>query len=133
MGLTIRSALLAIACIGPVACASSTQTPAPAEASIQLRFRSDGACPAAALPLPLTFQIDVAADEDVVAVATDDRRYHVWWSAGFVGGTATDPVVRDPAGHVVARDGEVLREPTLHGYPVCATGESIYVLAVPPV
>lgn len=115
-----------------MACASPTQSPAPTAASIHLRFRGDWACPAAALPLPLTFQIDAAADEDVVAVATDGRRYHVWWSAGFVGGTATDPVVRDPAGQVVARDGEVLRVPTLQGYPVCATGESIYVLAVPP-
>jgi hypothetical protein len=132
MGLIKRSAFLAIASTGLVACASPAQSPSPTEASIHLRFRSDWACPAARLPLPLTFQIDAAADEDVVAVATDGRRYHVWWSAGFVGGTATDPVVRDPAGHVIARDGEVLREPTLLGNQVCATGDSIYVLAVPP-
>jgi hypothetical protein len=128
----IRSGLLAIACIGLVGCASPSPSPSPTGASIQLRFTADEACPGAAAQLPLTFRIDPTADEDVVAVTANGTRYHVWWSEGFRGGTATDPVVRDPNGQVVARDGEVLRGYTLHGHSVCATGDSIYVLLAGP-
>ena len=45
-----------------------------------------------------------------------------------------DPVVRNPDGEVVARDGEIIKiprtaeMPSLHGHDVCATGDSIYVM-----
>jgi hypothetical protein len=53
----------------------------------------------------------------------------VYWAPGFqAAGTATNPEVRDAEGVVVARDGEVLDDSTLHGYTVCATGDSIIVL-----
>jgi hypothetical protein len=38
--------------------------------------------------------------------------------------------VRDPEAVVVARDGEVLDDSTLHGYTVCATGDSIIILLI---
>ncbi|MEK6721673.1 MAG: hypothetical protein AABZ33_13550 [Chloroflexota bacterium] len=128
--MTIRSALFAIVCVALVGCASPS--PSPTQAAIQLRFTADEFCPLAAAQLPLTFRIDSAADEDVVAVTANGTEYHVWWSEGFRGGTTSDPVVRDPTGRVVARDGEVLRGYTLHGYSVCATGDSIYVLLAGP-
>ncbi len=138
--MTMRSVLLAIACVGLVGCASPSASPSPTVASIQLRLMpADEPCYLVAVRQPLTFRIDPAADEDVVAVAADGTRYHVWWSEGFRGGTATDPVVRDPTGQVVARDSEVLEVPdqnqgwhTLHGYRVCATGDSIYVFLAGP-
>ncbi len=130
--MTIRYGLLWIACVALVGCASPLPSPSPTEATIQLRFMADEFCPGAAVPLPLTFRIDSAADEDVIAVTVNGTRYHVWWSPGFRGGPITDPVVLDPTGQIVARDGEVLRVPNLHGHLVCATGDSIYVLLVGP-
>ena len=88
------------------------------------------ACPGAALPVPMRFRIDPLAEEQIVAVANDGRTYHVWWAPGFQPGFVTDPVVRDPNGAVVARDGELLEGPLLHGHTVCATGDSIFVLLV---
>lgn len=124
----IRSGLLAMACAGLVGCASPSPSQTPTEATIQIRFTPGDFCPLAAVQLPLTFRIDAAADEDVIAVTASGTRYHVWWAEGFRGGTASEAVVRDPAGQVVARDGEVLSGYTLHGHTVCATGNSIYVL-----
>ncbi len=86
------------------------------------------ACPGAALPFPMRFRIDPVAQEQVVAIARDGRPFDVWWAPGFVGGDDADPVVRDPDGLVVARDGQLLEGPLLHGYTVCATRDSIYVL-----
>lgn len=98
---------------------------------ITLRWlQGSNECPAAALPVPMRFQIDPSAQEQVVAIARDGRSYLVWWAPGFQAGTVTDPVVRAPGGEVVARDGEILEGPRLHGYTVCATGDSIYVLLV---
>lgn len=91
-------------------------------------------CPLVGFPSgEMTFRIDPAAAEQVVAIASNGTPYHVWWSEGFTGGSVADPVVRDPAGEVVARDGEVLSipdqgSPRLHGYMVCASSDSIYVL-----
>ncbi len=103
----------------------------PAPARLTLRMVQDpDACPAAALPVPMRFEIDPLAAEQVVAIARDGRSYLVWWAPGFEAGTVTDPVVRAPNGEVVARDGEILDGPLLHGYTVCATGDSIYVLLV---
>jgi hypothetical protein len=86
------------------------------------------ACPGAALPGPVEFEIDPSAQEQIVAVAENGERYHVWWSAGFeVRGT--EPVVRDSTGQVVAQDGEIIQNMNLHGHHVCAGSGSIYVIA----
>jgi hypothetical protein len=87
------------------------------------------ACPAAALPVPMRFRIDPHAKEQVVVIGRDGMPYRVYWAPGFVAGDVTDPVVRAPNGEVVARDGEIVEGPLLHGYTVCA-GDSIYVLLV---
>lgn len=74
------------------------------------------------------FVIDPEATDQVTAIA-NGRRYQVYWAPGFqAAGTATDPEVRDPKGVVVARDGEVLDDYSLHGYRVCANSDSIFVL-----
>jgi hypothetical protein len=128
--MTIRVGLVAIASVAVLACASPAVTPPATSAPLQLRFLMDErSCPAAAVPLPLTFRINVAADEDIVAVAANGATLHVSWSREFHGGTALEPVVRDSSGQVVARDGEVIETMTLHGHPVCAGSDEIYVLA----
>jgi hypothetical protein len=98
---------------------------------LTLRTAPDpNACPGAALPLPLQFRIDPSAREQILAIASDKQPYHVVWAPGFKAGAGTPPTVLDPNGVVVARDGEVLSGPLLHGYTVCATSDSIYVLLV---
>jgi hypothetical protein len=121
-------ALAMIASIIFIACASqSTAQPA----RLTIRTAPDpNACPAGGLPVPMRFKIDPFAQEQVTAIAFDGRRFLVWWAPGFQAGDVTDPVVRDPKGVVVARDGELLEGPRLHGYNVCATADSIYVLLV---
>jgi hypothetical protein len=100
-------------------------------ARLTIRTAQDpNACPAVALPVPMRFRIDPLAQEQITAISVDGRPYLVWWAPGFQAGEVADPVVRDPKGVVVARDGEVLEGPLLHGYHVCATAESIYVLLV---
>ncbi len=136
-----RWLLLVIACLAVAGCTSVTPSSTPGVSAIQLRIApADESCPFAHVGYPeLTFRIDPAAGEHVVAVADDGTRYHTWWSEGFEGGSVDDPVVRDPAGQIVARDGEVLvipgvgqGFPRLHGYKVCASGDSIYVLVSGP-
>jgi hypothetical protein len=78
----------------------------------------------------VTFVINPSAVDQVSAIANDGRRYQVAWAAAFQAGTTADPVVRDPEGLVVAQDGEVLDDYSLHGYSVCATGDSIIILSI---
>ena len=85
----------------------------------------------------VTFEIDPAAADPVTAVTDQGTTLRTFWSAGFVGGPAADPVVRDPGGQVVARDGDVLdipegASPRLKGYFVCPSGDALYVLLEDP-
>jgi hypothetical protein len=118
IALTMAASLIFMAC-------------APQPARLSIRTAPDpNACPAGGLPLPMRFRIDPLVQEQVTAIAFDGRHYLVWWAPGFQAGDVKDPVVRDPRGAVVARDGELLEGPLLHGYHVCATADSIYVLLV---
>ena len=95
---------------------------------IRIHLFSGGECPLAGLPRRLTFRIDAAAADQVVAIDETATTYRVWWPDGFRGGTSDDPVVRDRRGFVVARNGEVLVTPVrgfpnLHGYSVCSGGD----------
>ena len=104
----------------------------PAEFSIAYSY---GVCPLMGAQR-VTFRIEPEAPDPVLAVDRRGATMHVFWSPGFVPGTLDDPVVRDPAGQVVARDGERLTVPPtgfpkLHGYAVCF-GDGIYVLLVDP-
>ena len=121
LGRTLVAAALLAAC-GP-AQPSSTAEP------LVIREANPDLCPAAALPqAPAHFRIDPAADEHVVVISAGDQRYLVRWAPGFVPGTIEDPVVRDPSGAIVARDGERLEGARHHGHLVCGTGDSISIL-----
>ena len=85
----------------------------------------------------ITFHIDPDADEPVTATADTGAVLETYWSAGFVGGTADDPVVRDAGGEAVAADGDTLAMPDaewprLHGYFVCPSTDAVYILEVDP-
>jgi hypothetical protein len=121
---------------GVIACASSTpsepaQTPTP---TLRLSFApADSGCPLAGLPRSFVFRIDPNALDQVVAIAPGFV-YHLFWWQGFRGGTLDDPVVRDPNGQVVARNGERVTNPEqgLHGYTICSGSGSLYVLPEVP-
>lgn len=120
--------ILAIAACGP---GPATSTGVPGSASgpgFAIRTAPDPkACPGAAVPNPLTFRIDPSAAEPVTAVAADGRSFVVYWAPGFVP-DATSAAVVDPKGMIVARDGERLTGPLLHGHTVCATSTAVFVL-----
>lgn len=85
----------------------------------------------------IVFRIDPEADEPITAIADTGAVLKTYWSAGFVGGTADDPVVRDAAGEVVVSDGDTLvipeaEWPRLSGYFVCPSNDAVYVLEVDP-
>ena len=83
--------------------------------------------------IDVTFRIEPYAREAVLAIADDGMALHVRWPPGFLAGTYDDPAVRDPAGEVVARDGQRLISPEVGfpklpgGWAVCFGGDSIYV------
>lgn len=86
----------------------------------------------------VTFRIEPAAAEPVVVVGDDGTLLQVRWPQGFVAGTAQDPVVRDPFGRVVARNGQRLISPPGDGFPklpggwaVCFGNGSIWVQTLP--
>ena len=81
----------------------------------------------------VTFRIDVAAADQVTATTDTGKTLRTFWAAGFQGGAADDPVVRDQLGAVIAADGDVLEIPSgawprLHGYFVCPSTDALYVL-----
>ena len=85
----------------------------------------------------VTFEIDPAAADPVTAVTDQGTTLRTFWATGFVGGPADDPVVRDPAGQVVAKDGDALDVPEgafprLKGYFVCPSQDALYVLLQDP-
>jgi hypothetical protein len=124
---TIALAIISAGCGQPSV--SNPASPGVSPARLTIRTTPDPeACPGAALPTPFRFKIDPLAEGQVLAIG--QRPYRVWWAPGFVGGDVTDPVVRDPNGAVVARDGELVEGPLLHGYTICATGDSIIILLV---
>lgn len=92
-----------------------------------------------AVPTPWKFfviRVDASADDQVWAINDKGGRMNTFWERGFMGGTSTNPVVLDPDGQVVARDGERIDVPDaawpeLHGHFVCPSLETIYILLAP--
>ena len=122
----------------PVASAPGS-APAASGAQIQLQPAPDNlGCDTIGVDYQqVTFHIDPAAAEQVTAQADTGAVLHTFWAVGFVGGSAAEKVVRDPAGAVVAADGEVLAipqgaSPRLHSYFVCLSPDAIYVLLADP-
>ena len=137
MKVWVRWLFVTVLSAGVIACAPSPSS-APAAtptATLRLSFApGDSGCALVGLPSEVTFRIDPTALDQVVAIAPSGRAYHIFWSQGFQGGTLDDPVVRDPNGRVVARDGEVVVNPAqgIHGYTVCSGSDSLYVLLAGP-
>ena len=123
--------VLLLAAVALAGCDFSSAVTTPSTAvPIRLLLFDGGTCLLAGFPARLTFRIDAAATEPVTAIDETAMTYRVWWPEGFRGGTADDPVVRDRAGLVVARNGEVLAVPVrgfpnLHGYSVCSGGDQV--------
>lgn len=119
--------------------ASGTAEPSAAVDPIVLRAAPPNLGCDSILPLyrSATIRIDRSQEEQVWAEADTGERLDVFWSVGFVGGSSAEPVVSDPAGKVVARDGEriILPEadwPRLQGYFVCPGTTALYVLLRDP-
>ena len=122
--------MLVLALLGAVACDFSSEVP-PTPVPIRLRLFDGNSCNLAGFPQRLTFRIDPLAAEQVTAVDQSAAVYEVWWPEGFRGGTSDEPVVRDPLGRVVVRNGQELPIPergfpNLQGYSVCSGGGETY-------
>jgi hypothetical protein len=143
-------AVLAAACASPAAPTAkppSVLSPGPtqsaAEGTMTLRAApADLGCDA--MPVDyrnVTFRVDPGANDPVTAATDTGATLKTYWSPGFtltsVQDAAAAPVVQDPNGQVVARDGEELAVPEgalprLHGYFVCPSADAVYVLLVDP-
>ena len=138
----MRSAWILLLFLGSCAIAACAMPAAPSQsaaAGLQLRVApADLGCDAMGVPYrSATFKVDPFAADPVTAVTDQGASLRTFWSAGFEGGPATDPVVRDPAGQIVAADGDVLtipegEWPRLKGYFVCPSADALYVLLADP-
>jgi hypothetical protein len=139
LALSIALAVLLAGC-GSATPTTSPSSPAVASGgSIQLnQAPADLGCDTIGVDYrEVTFQIDPAASDQVTALADTDAVLRTFWSAGFSGGPPGENVVFDPAGAVVATDGETLAIPAgafprLHGYFVCPSPDALYILAEDP-
>jgi hypothetical protein len=127
------------ACGSPGASAPSAEAPSASAAGVTLRMIPDGtACDSIGISYKsVTFEIDPAAVDPVTAITDEGVSLRTFWSPGFVGGPAEDPVVRDPEGQVVAADGDVLpvpgdAYPRLKGYFVCTAPDALYIFLAEP-
>jgi hypothetical protein len=81
-------------------------------------------------------RIDPGAEDQVRVVSDTGRELVTYWEAGFVPGSATERVIRDPDGQVVAQDGEVVvLHPgwQLHGHFTCMSNpDKLYVALTEP-
>lgn len=118
---------------------AASRQPSPSAIPIKLRLApSNLGCDLQAVSYrSVTFRIEAAAPEQVVAIADNGESLLTFWSAGFTGGSSADPVVRDPARSPVAKDGELLPIPVatwprLAGHFVCPAATAIYILLVDP-
>lgn len=133
-GLALAGALVLAACL------PGTASPEPSVVPIVLRPAPENpgiGCDA--VPSPWKFfiiRIDAFADDQVWAVNDKQGRMNVFWERGFIGGSSAVPIVVDPDGQVVARDGERIDVPEaawpdLHGHFVCPGLDAIYILVAP--
>ena len=133
--------LLAVAMLGAACTPGAGATTGPSVAVVPVVLREappNLGCDSILPPYrSAAIRIDATMAEQIWADADTGARLAVYWSRGFVGGTSLEPVVVDPEGRIVARDGEriVLPEadwPRLHGYFVCPGTTALYVLLRDP-
>ena len=125
----------------PASPAPSTPAPSPTPATtIVLREAPAGmGCDAIGVDYTsMTFHVDPTATEQVSAVTDTGVTLATHWAAGFVPGTDSERLVRDPTGQVVVSDGDTLEVPSatyprLQGYFVCLAPDKLYVLLADPV
>jgi len=136
---SVRVVLLSVGLVAVTACAGPAAPSPSAGAGLQLRVApADLGCDAIGVPYrSATFDIDPSAPEPVTAVTDQGTSLKTYWAAGFQGGSADDPVIRDPAGEVVAADGDELtipegEWPRLRGYFVCPAQDALYILLADP-
>jgi hypothetical protein len=122
-GATPTATPSAAAIVTPSASVLSTLpgSPSPSPGFVLHAGAATGGCDAIGLEYQsLTWRIDPAADEPVTAVTNTGETLLTAWAPGFTAGSADERVIRDPAGVVVVRDGDVLRVgDRLNGYYVC--------------
>ncbi len=144
----MRQGALAVVALVVLACSSQPQPSQPqpsqpqpsqpavtgsAGATLPLRVNQSDGCDTIQVQYrTATFRIDPAAADPVTAITDQGASLQTFWASGFEGGSAGDPVVRDPDGQVVAADGEVLTIPVgafpiLHGHWVCPSEDALYV------
>ena len=144
MKTTIPLAILAMAVL--TACAATPPPPTAAPPSVAVpsalalnRAPADIGCDSIGWPDEvepfgsLTFRIDPAAADPVVAVSDTGVTLETLWVPGFEAGPASERVIQGPDGQVVVRDGDVLtlvpgQNAELNGYPLCITPTTLYVM-----
>jgi hypothetical protein len=131
---TLRSLLTVVGIVAVVACASPVAPSPSAAAGMPLRqVQGASGCDTIGISYrTATFKIDPTATDPVTAITDEGTILQTYWSPGFQGGPADDPVVRDPAGQVVAADGDVVEVPDgayprLEGYFVCLAPDALYI------
>ena len=115
--------------------ASTSASVEPSSATIALHETPDNlGCDSIGIDYTtMTFHIEPAAAEQVSATTDTGVSLVTYWPAGFKAGTAAERTVRDAAGKVVARDGEVLQAgQNLHGYGVCLSTSKLDVMLTEP-
>ena len=134
-----RMLLLVIGVVAIAACGGPAAPSTSAAAGMPLRVvQGDSGCDTIGIDYTsATFQIDPTAADPVTALTDKGVSLRTFWSPGFVGGPPDDPVVRDPAGQVVAADGDVIpvpdgAYPRLKGYFVCLAPDALYIYLADP-
>lgn len=140
IGMLALSLSLVACATGPVPTASPVPTPGGSPSAptgdVELRRAPAGmACDAIGVPYrSVTFRLDPAATEPVVAVTDGGAILRTFWSEGFA---ARDGRIVDAAGVVVIADGDTLAIPAaawprLGGYFVCPGPDALHVLIEDP-
>jgi hypothetical protein len=131
---TRRTLLLLVGVVAVAACGGPAATSPSAAAGMPLRqVQGDSGCDTIGIDYKsATFEIDPVAADPVTAITDKGVSLRTFWSPGFQGGPPDDPVVRDPAGQVVAADGDVIlvpdgAYPRLKGYFVCLAPDALYI------
>jgi hypothetical protein len=139
--------LLVIPCLVLAACATDTVGPSPIGSTASFAASTPVSSGAGLRPAPsdlgcdsigldyqrVTFHIDPAAAEPVVATTDTGVSLVTYWASGFQLGPGPDRVVRDPTGKVVVSDGDVwVTDKQLAGYFACFGTTSLYVVSTQP-